>query len=90
MLHTMSSIEKNFTSEQRIELALIHLNRARKESDRIPTFDELARDYDVPKSTLWHRDHGRIPTSEYDERKQYLTSGEEQALVNWYKLNILN
>ncbi|PWW78428.1 hypothetical protein C7212DRAFT_69176, partial [Tuber magnatum] len=43
-------------------------------------------DYEVPKSTLWHRDHDQIPTSKCDEWKQYLTSGEKQALVNWYKL----
>ena len=72
------------STEQRIELALSTLNQARKDESRLPTYQELAGDYEVPRSTLWHRDHGRIPTSEHDERKQYLTVGEEEALVNWY------
>jgi len=74
----------HLSTEQRIELALSTLNQARKEESWLPTYRELACDYEVPRSTLWHRDHGRIPTSEHDERKLYLMVGEEEALVNWY------
>ena len=74
----------HLSTEERIELALSTLNQARKDKSHLPSYQELACDYEVPRSTLWHRDHGRIPTSEGDERKQYLTVGEEEALVSWY------
>jgi len=74
----------HLSTEQRIELALSTLNQSQKDETHPPTYQELALDYEVPRSSLWHRDHGRIPTSEHDERKQYLTVGEEEALVNWY------
>ncbi|KAG0633578.1 hypothetical protein HOY80DRAFT_1026280 [Tuber brumale] len=85
----MSLTKKNFSSEQCIELALTHLNCTRKEDDRIPTFDELADDYEVPRLTLWHRHHGRIPTTLVKEMAMYLCSKwdpeKAQSIgYNWY------
>ncbi|PWW75973.1 hypothetical protein C7212DRAFT_280078 [Tuber magnatum] len=73
----------HFATEQRIELALSTLNKARENKGHIPTYRELALDYEVPRSTLGHHDHGRIPRKEDNERKRYLTIGEEEVLVNW-------
>ena len=57
------------STEQRIKLALSPLTQARKNESRLLTYQQLAGDYEVPRSTLWHHDHGRIPTSEHDEQK---------------------
>jgi len=80
----MSSYKQTFTTQERIELALDNLSRARIENNVVPTYQQLAHDYEVPKATIWHRDHGRRPVTEFDEIKQYLNHGEEAALVNWY------
>ena len=80
----MASDKQTFTTEERIELALDNLSQARREKKDIPTYKQLAHDYEVPKGTIWHRDHGRRPVSEFDEHKQYLNNCEEAALVNWY------
>lgn len=37
----------------------------------------------IPRSTLWHRDHGRPSREAKGQNQQYLTPPEEKALVQY-------
>jgi hypothetical protein len=52
-------------------------------SDVRRTYSALAEHGDVPRSTVWYRDHGRPSKEEKAQRQQYLTPSEEKALVKF-------
>ena len=52
-------------------------------SDVRRTYSALAEHGDVPRSTVWYRDHGRPSKEEKAQRQQYLTPSEEKALEKY-------
>jgi hypothetical protein len=51
-----------------------------------PSYSTISNHSNVPRSTLNHRDRGRPSRAEKDQRQQYLTPSEEDALENYLKL----
>ncbi|KAF2176613.1 hypothetical protein K469DRAFT_512225, partial [Zopfia rhizophila CBS 207.26] len=47
------------------------------------TYTALSKRGNVPRSTLWHRAHGRPSKEEKAIGQQYLTPSEEKALVKY-------
>ena len=72
--------EKEWTKDERIELAISKIHQLKTEGKYIPPYTSFAKFYDIPATTLWHRVHGRKTHSESTEDKQFLNHGEEKAL----------
>ena len=65
-------------SNTRLELAVEYLRENPNVSQR-----EIARVYDIPRSTLQARLRGRQPAKSYHQTMQRLSVQEEQALITW-------
>jgi hypothetical protein len=65
----------------KIDPAIAVLNRFGHSKDN--TYATLSGLGGVPKSTLWHRDHGRSSIQQKGAKQQYLTIQEEKALVDY-------
>ena len=66
------------SSDTRMELAIAELKRNPAISQR-----QLAKEYNVPRSTLQARIHGRKSAKTYHEESQRLSVIEERALIGW-------
>jgi hypothetical protein len=47
------------------------------------TYSERSKLTEVPISTLWHHEHGRLSRKDAAAKRQYLTPSEEKTLVDY-------
>jgi hypothetical protein len=64
--------------ESMLQLALADL-----ESGKYTSIRQAAKAYDVPRSTLADRQHGKLPRSAAHEQQQRLTPTQEEFLTEW-------
>jgi len=76
------SPDREWTKEERLELAIWKVED-QKELGKAPVLSTIAKFYDVPCSSLWHRMKGRRSRSEAAEERQLLPKGVESALAGW-------
>jgi transposase-like protein len=80
-----SAGQRHFKEEQTREEHIRFTSALQEVEDEGASFAEAAQHWNVPKSTLHHRSHGRQPRRQAHGHQQLLTPTEEEELAIWLK-----